>query len=295
MAAILSLDRDLPLADTPASRFLAWIAGGLVFLAVVALALAAAANGTARRLALEPRIVTIALPATTDRAPSDDEIAAVKSALEELEGVAYVRLVAPQELGRVIEPWLAQAGDLATLPIPRLLDVAFNPGREPDRAALAARLATLAPGATVDQMFDGDASSARAAHALRSLALGAAALVVVALVVVVVRVTRMSLDQHQETVDLLRLMGAADDYVGRQFERHALSSALRGGLLGFSGAILAVGTLTILQAATPDSALPRLELAPVDWLLLACVPVAAALLTALVARRTARWGLVRLR
>ena len=63
MAAILDLELDLPLAETPASRFLAWIAGALVFLAVLALALASAAGGTVRRLALEPRIVTVALPA----------------------------------------------------------------------------------------------------------------------------------------------------------------------------------------------------------------------------------------
>lgn len=295
MATILSLDRDLPLADTPASRFLAWIAGGLVFLAVVVLALAFAANGTARRLALEPRVVTIALPATPGRAPSEVEIATISSTLEGLDGVAYVRVVAPQELGRLIEPWLAQVGDLASLPIPRLLDVVFNPGREPDQAALVAQLATLAPGATVDQVIDGDAASIRVARALHSLSLGAAALVMAALVAVVVRITRMSLDLHQETVDLLRLMGAADDYVGRQFEQHALSSALRGGLLGFTAAILAVGTSTILLATSPDSGLPRPDLAPVDWLLLACVPVVAALLTAHVARRTARWGLARLR
>ena len=49
MAAILDLELDLPLADTPASRFLAWIAAGLVGLAVLALALAAMADGTARR------------------------------------------------------------------------------------------------------------------------------------------------------------------------------------------------------------------------------------------------------
>ena len=58
---------------------------------------------------------------------------------------------------------------------------------------------------------------------------------------VVVVVTRMSLDLHEETVDLLRLMGAGDDYVGRQFEQHALSNALRGGLLGFTAAIVTVG------------------------------------------------------
>ena len=60
---------------------------------------------------------------------------------------------------------------------------------------------------------------------------------------VVVVVTRMSLDLHQETVDLLRLMGAGDAYVGRQFEQHALSNALRGGLLGFTAAVADPGAL----------------------------------------------------
>ena len=69
----------------------------------------------------------------------------------------------------------------------------------------------------------------------------------------VVLVTRMSLDLHQETVDLLRLMGAADHYVGRQFEQHALSNALRGGLFGFTAAIMTVSGYMVALAAGPDS------------------------------------------
>ena len=90
-------------------------------------------------------------------------------------------------------------------------------------------------------------------------------------------------------------MGAGDVYVGRQFEQHALGSALRGGLLGCTAALATLAGLGVALASGPDGGLPRLELAPLDWLLLACVPVAAALLTAAVARRTARWGLARLR
>ena len=39
--------------------------------------------------------------------------------------------------------------------------------------------------------------------------------------------------------------GAGDDYVGRQFEQHALSNALRGGLLGFTAAIMTVGAFMV--------------------------------------------------
>jgi len=129
MASMLNLKLALPLADTPASRFLAWIAGGLVFLAVIAFALAAAANGTVARLALEPRAVTVALPAGGSRTVPDAETARVLAALEGLDGVAFARPVEPQELGKLVAPWFGQGAELAALPMPRLVDVGFNPGR----------------------------------------------------------------------------------------------------------------------------------------------------------------------
>ena len=105
----------------------------------------------------------------------------------------------------------------------------------------------------------------------------------------------MSLDLHQETVDLLRLMGAGEAYVGRQFEQHALGNALRGGLLGFTAAVAALARFAWPWRPAAPAGCRRWSWQPCDWLLLGCVPVAAALLTAVVARQTARWGLARLR
>ncbi|HEX6012740.1 MAG TPA: hypothetical protein VFY87_13255 [Geminicoccaceae bacterium] len=295
MASMLNLELDLPLADTPASRFLAWIAGGLVFLAVVAFALAAAANGTAARLALEPRVVTVALPASWSRTIPDAETARVLTALGKLDGVAFARPVEPQELGKLVAPWLGSGAELAALPMPRLVDVGFNPGREPDLGALAAQVAGLVPGATIDDGARADGEPAGAARSLRALALGAGILVLAALVGVVAVVNRMSLDLHQETVDLLRLMGAPDDYVARQFEHHALSNALRGGLYGFTAAIMAIAGFVVATAALPADGLPPVDLRPLEWFLLDCIPVAAALSTAAVSRLTARRSLARLR
>jgi cell division protein FtsX len=203
--------------------------------------------------------------------------------------------VPPQELGRLVEPWPAPDADLASLPLPRLVDVAFNPGREPDLDALRAQIAALAPGAMIDQVAATGMEAAGTARALRALGLGAAVLVLATLLVVVVVVTRMSLDLHQATVDLLRMMGAGEAYVGRQFELHALSNALRGGLFGFAAALVTVCGFMVSPANGSGGGLPRPELVPLDWLLLGCVPVVAAVLTGIVARRTARWGLARLR
>ena len=105
----------------------------------------------------------------------------------------------------------------------------------------------------------------------------------------------MSLDLHEETVDLLRLMGAGDDYVGRQFEQHALSNALRGGLLGFTAAI---ATLAGLRASRPGRPRRRAAAAGAGDPGLAVARLRAGGGSAAdrgVARRTARWGLARLR
>ena len=285
---------DLPLADTPASRFLVWIAGGLVFLAVLAFMLAAAANDTTRRLALKPYLVSVALPAVAGQTPPEETVTQVVAALQAVKGVAFVRPVGEQELGKLVEPWLGTGNEVASLPMPRLIDVGFNPGHAPDLASLAVELGRLAPGASVDGAMSGEPANGGAARLLRASALGVGCLALMALAVVVVVVTRMSLDLHNETVDLLRLMGAADAYVARQFEHHALSSSLRGGLYGFTGAVMI--SLGFIMAATvmQDGGLPRIHLRPLDWVLLACIPVVAALLTAFVSRLTARRGLAHL-
>jgi cell division transport system permease protein len=300
---------DLPLADTSASRLLTWIAGGLVLVAVLAFAIAASADGAMRRLEAEPRFATVVLPPTAAGATLPDaEVARVVTALEGVDGVAFVRAVAPVEVRKLMEPWLgAGAATAADLPMPRLIDVGFSQGRAPDLGHLGAQVAGLVPGATIEDSLPRDddeeggaGPAARTGRVLRLLAVGVGLVALAALVLTVVLLTRMSLDLHAPTVDLLRLMGARDGWLARQFEHRALLSALRGGLAGFALAVLVLLGFTaaarLPAARLPASlALPPVDLLLQDWLLLGCVPVAGALATALVARTVARRALGRWR
>lgn len=295
MAAILDLQLDLPLADTPASRFLAWLAAGLVGLAALAMALAAMADGAARRIVQAPVTMTVALPSRVDRPWTDLDLGRIAQTLERQAGVTQIRVLAAQEVGRLVQPWLGGDAIVASLPLPRLIDVTFEPGLRPEPARLVAALASLAPGATADPGTAPLPPADQVARAVRDLALGAMVAAFLALGGIVAAVTRMSLDLHQATVDLLRLMGASDAYVGRQFEQHALASGLRGGLAGFAVAILVLGMAIAALRLWPVPGLPVVAPGLRDWLFLACLPVAGALLTAFVARHTARWGLRRLR
>ena len=66
-------------------------------------------------------------------------------------------------------------------------------------------------------------------------------------------------------------------------------------MAGFSAGLAAVLAAVLAAALLPRLGLPGLGLRASDWVLLGCVPVLGALLTALVARLAALHGLARLR
>jgi hypothetical protein len=287
----LRVELDLPLADTGPSRLLGWIAAALVLVAVLAFAVAATASASARRAGLQPHLLTVLLPVTDGAAPTDAEVDRVVAALNAEVGVAFARAVSPVELGlapprpAAVEP---SAGPVS--PMPRFIDLAVNPGGGIDLEALNSRLAALAPGARAVASERAGSAASFDPGMLRAVACGSGVAALVTLALVAAAITRVSLALHHETVDLLRQLGASDAYLALQLEHHALASSLRGGLLGFLGAVLVV---LLFGRAARDAAL-AIALTPLDWLLLGVVPVAAALLGACAAGLAARTRLWRL-
>jgi cell division transport system permease protein len=287
------LGLDLPLEHTPASRFLVWISMALVFIAVLAFALAAMTDSSVREFARKPKVMTVALSPATSRKDESQQTAAVLAYLKGVEGVAFADPVSEQELGMIIEPWLADGEGVEGLPMPRLIDVGFNAGVEPDVAVIDEKLNELAPGSSIGYGGLQSDESAALARFVRLVSVIVGIVVIGIVTIVSGVVTRMSLDLHDETVDLLRLMGAGDNYVVRQFEQHALFNALRGAVIGFAAAIVTL-LLLIWLGETWLRDLVTISLRPLDWVLLAMTPVLATILTAFVAKLTARWGLRRI-
>jgi cell division transport system permease protein len=187
-------------------------------------------------------------------------------------------------------------GDLEAemdLPLPRLIDVTLDPRIHVDLAALEQQLGAAVEGATVGAEVSARDRAERLAAFLRAwgIAGGVAALIV--MLALVGLITLASLRMIAGSVELLRCMGAPDRYLARQFEGHALLSSLQGGLVGFVLALLTV--LAVLHSGDrmhlADAFEPQLP--AMDWLLLACVPLLAALPIMAVARLTALWALMR--
>jgi cell division transport system permease protein len=284
---------DLPLRQSAASRFLPWTIGGLLYLAVVALAVAAIADEALRLYGLRAELVTVSLPSVNDAGRGEQNVAQAVDILRRTPGVRSVVPVPPDEVAALVEPWLDDFKSAADLPLPRLIDVIIEPQAKPDLPALQQRLAEVVAGATVGVEALSRDRAERLAAFLRAWGSGAGIAALLGTLALVGLITWVSLHMNTESVELLRCMGAPDRYLARQFERHALVSSAQGGLIGCALALLTVMGLLYSSRRMQLAEAVELQLPPLDWVLLACVPVVAALLITAVARVTALWGLAR--
>jgi cell division transport system permease protein len=290
----MSLRRfDLPLRQSAASRFLPWTIGGLLYFAVVALAVAAIADEALRLYGLRAELVTVSLPAAQDADRGEQDLAHAVDILRRTPGVSSVVPVPPAEVEALVDPWLDGFQSGTDLPLPRLIDVIVDPRAKPDLAALQQRLAEVVEGATVGVEALSRDRAERLAAFVRAWGAGAGIVALLGTLALVALITWVSLRTNTESVELLRSMGAPDRYLARQFERHALLSSAQGGLIGCALALLTVTGLLYSGQRMQLAEAIEVQLPPLDWVLLAGVPVVAALLITAVARATALWGLDR--
>jgi cell division transport system permease protein len=105
-------------------------------------------------------------------------------------------------------------------------------------------------------------------------------------VLTVVFATRAGLAIHQETIELLHLLGASDSYLAREFQWQALWLGLRGGIFGVVPAIVAMLLADRAAARLEAPLLPAIDLGVVEWAGFAVLPVISALLAMFTARFT---------
>jgi cell division transport system permease protein len=204
-------------------------------------------------------------------------------ALRKAPGVVRAQAVPERELRATLEEWLGEAGaQSAGLPLPALIDVDLAPGA--DVAAVQARVQSAAPGARLLAYAESLAPLARALRSLQWLALGLVLLMGLATAAAVILAARGALDTNRSTIEVMHGIGATDEQVTKLFQRRIALDALAGGALGAAAALLVLllvlGGSTSLVAELAGGTVLRGR----DWVLLALLPLAAAVLATVVAR-----------
>ena len=229
-----ALKRDMPLvpADSIAGRALVIVIAIMTFLACLtaggAILVANAAQGWRSEVSSD---VTIQIKPAAGR-DLDAEVARAVAATNSAPGVVEVRAYSKQESEKLLEPWLGGGLDLGQLPIPRLIVVRMKSQGSADLAALRETLAANAPAASLDDHRLWLARLDTMASAVVLLAVALFLLMISAMAMAIGFATRGAMAGNREIIEVLHFVGAADQFISRQFQNHFLRLGLKGGLIG---------------------------------------------------------------
>ena len=269
--------------------------GGLmpwVIAILLALVVIAAAGGLALRNLAETARADLASAVTVQVIEPNPDLrsargTAVVEVLQDMTLVRSVRLVPQAELAALLEPWLGPAATSGDVPIPVLVDVELvRRASAADIATLTAALQRKVPGARVDAQSDWLRPVYSALSALQWLALGLIGLVALATAAAVWLASRNALASHRETVEIIHLLGGTDRQITRIFLGTVLREATFGAVVGTAVGLGAVMLLGQQFAALDSGMTGGGGFAPMDWLVIAAVPLAGVLLALMTARMT---------
>jgi cell division transport system permease protein len=276
---------DLPLAGDASGRFLPWIIGCMVYLAALAVAAALSADNLAERWHAElAGRFTVELPPSP---PSDEKEAKLRNItgfLSTIDGVTAVKLVGNSEKAALLRPWLGGIELPDDIALPDLIVV--EAGKAVDLGKVSVDLVAIDPAIRVDDHANWNGDLMAFSNSMKILALIVLSLIALAAVSTVIFVTRTGLAIHRRVIEIVHLVGAQDSYIARQFLFHALRLGLAGGAVG---AALAAATWLGLQrwlSSGGSGLLPSLALSTADWLAVAAVPVALAVVAMFTAQAT---------
>jgi cell division transport system permease protein len=213
--------------------------------------------------------------------------------LKATRGVTGARVISTRQSADLLEPWLGGSAFLKDLPIPRLIEVKIDRNRPPDFRALASTIAKNIPNAALDTHRRWQAQIVRSAGTMTWISIAVLILISMTTAAIVVFATRAAMAANRNTVEVLHLIGAHDNYIARLIQRYFLKLGLRSGILaGLLGAasFYALGYLGT-QSGNPNfrgAAVHLISgpalLEPIDYLAFLLIPIAATLIAMITAR-----------
>jgi cell division transport system permease protein len=266
-------------------RALSFVVAVLCFLACVSIYAMLASNRAAGGWRRD-----LQTSATVQVRPSSDQTggeAAAQAAetLAGLPGVTEAQALDREAAEKLLEPWLGKGNVPDDLPIPHLVTVELDPKAPATVDQMNVALAQAGIDATVDDhsrwMHDVEASGL----AVRTAAVAGAVLVAGAAAAVIAFATRAGLAARRDVVEVLHLAGANDRFIAGLFQRRFASLAAWAGLWGAVAAALLAALARGLGGS--DGFTPVLPFAWPDLLAALPCPLAAGLVAAVAARRTA--------
>ncbi|MBN8500900.1 MAG: cell division protein [Sphingomonadales bacterium] len=264
-----------------------WVIAIMVALTVIAAAAGLALANTASNAteALSGGVTVQVVEANpAERGRQAKEAARV---LQATPGVTDVHIVSQDEVEKLIEPWLGVRAANDQIPIPALIDVRMRERVDGEALGGLRRIVRqVAPAARVDAQSSWLKPVFGAIDSLQWLAVALIALLGFALAAAVLLAVRTALGTNRETIEIVHLLGGTDSQIARVFQRTIGFDAAGGGAIGLAMGLVVVLFLGRRFGGLEAGLVSSGALDWLDWVLLALIPLAGAVLAMFTARIT---------
>lgn len=263
-----------------------WVIAIMMFLTVIAAATGLSLGGAARGLdsELAGRVTVQVIEA--DSARKNRHVRAISTELLRLAAVKSLRVVPPQEVTALLEPWFGDAGIGEDLPTPALIDVTLKRASPADLDSLRTAVRTVSSVARVDEHAQWLAPLVRLLDALKWLSAMLVGLMTLATAAIVVLAARAALNTHRSTIEVMHLLGSTDLQIAQLFQRRIALDALFGGGLGLAVALITLLFLGYRLSAIGSDLLGSFGPGWIGWLIIVALPALGAVIATLAARVT---------
>ena len=159
---MLRFRTDLPLDRDTSARFLPWIIGFMVYLAMIAATVALLVDHVTQRWQRDlSGQLTVELPGVLgeDAVQRKQRVDAALEEITDTNGIVGTRVLGEAEVKRLLQPWLGDQADQLGVTLPDLVAVSLQPGVRPNLSELAERLQAASPGAAIDDHADFNAGA----------------------------------------------------------------------------------------------------------------------------------------
>lgn len=284
---------DLPLNKSPGTGFLILLIGLMTFLAVMAIASSFALGAMTSRWSsgLENRLtIEIAAEKSDGQLRSPASLEALKQqiakTLKDRPQILNADILSKEDTQALISPWLGDDWSVEDIPLPGLISVELSDSNPETVQKLGYDLKKIDPDIRVDTHETWLNDLLKLTGALQFSAALITLIIGITTVTAIAGAIRSRMAIHAEDVQLLHLMGASDEYISKQFQRHALIITLQG---AGTGMVLGFMLLLIIYLFSGDTAvtlIPDFHLSTPHILTILSLPALACLIAGATARFT---------
>ena len=207
------------------------------------------------------------------------DLEAIISLLETTSGVASSHVLTDTEMATLMEPWLGVLDKVEDLPLPKLVDIRLSKEQHFDFAAFQQALETSAPAAQVDSHRMWLTHLIEMARGIQNMILFVLILLILTTSFTVVYTTLSSLAVQGSVLKLLHMMGARDTAIALQYAARSFVKAFVGGCVGFVLALPIVWVVSSMINPLQEPLLASGRFEAIQWLIVASVPILAAVLS----------------